>query len=330
MPYDVIAIGSATVDAFVKTTGDEIIDIKTSHSEEVMTCYPLGSKILIKDLKFMTGGGGTNTAVSFSRLGLKTAYLGNIGDDANGRRVIEELRKEKIDFIGTKTRHQTNYSVILDSIKHDRTILAYREASEHLDFRKISKAKLRARWFYFSSMTGDSFSAGVKLMQYAKKNGIKVAYNPSTYQVKEGAKRLKPLLELTDVLIFNREEAAILLGKDQNERISLLLWGVRQLGPKIAVITDGSKGAYCSDGIDMYSILPRTVKVVETTGAGDAFASSFIAGLARGQSAEVSMRLALANSESVIQHYGAKNILLRWNEAVKEMKRCPHVSKTKL
>lgn len=327
--YNIITIGSATVDVFVKTASDELIDIKTSTSEEVFTCYPLGSKILIKDLQFMTGGGGTNTAVSFARLGLKTAYLGNLGGDANGKGVVDELKKEKIDFIGTIGKQQTNYSVILDSIGHDRTILVYRDASEYLDFAKLNKGRLKAKWFYFSSMTGKSFGAAAKLMEYASKNRIKVAYNPSTYQVKDGAKNLKPLLSRTDVLIFNNEEAAILTGMRKESDIELLLEAVRKLGPKIVVITDGPKGAYCSDGMNIYSITPRKIKIVETTGAGDAFASSFIAGLAKGNDIEFSMRLALANAESVIQHYGAKNKLLKWSEAMKEMNKCPEASKKK-
>ncbi|MBU0536612.1 MAG: carbohydrate kinase family protein [Nanoarchaeota archaeon] len=328
--HDIIAIGSATVDVFVNTHSDEIIRARHHDSEETLTCYPLGSKILIKELKFTTGGGGTNTAVSFSRLGLRTAYLGNLGDDENGKKIINELKKEKIEFIGTLSKEQTNYSVILDSIKHDRTILAYREASESLDFNRIKKSKLKAKWFYFSSMTGKSFKAGISLMQYAKKNGIKVAYNPSTYQVKDGVKKLKPILERTDVLIFNREEAAILLGKREDERITALLEGVRQLGPKIVVITDGGRGAHCSDGVFYYFLGTRKIRIVETTGAGDAFASSFISGLAKGNDIEFSMRLALANAESVIQHYGAKNKLLTWKEAMREMKKCPKVIKRKL
>ncbi|MFC1733840.1 carbohydrate kinase family protein [candidate division KSB1 bacterium] len=328
MPYDIITVGSATIDVFVDTHSDKVMGEKKGHS--LLTCYPLGSKILIKELKFTTGGGATNTAVSFSRLGLKAAYLGNIGNDSNGDKIIKELKKEKINFIGTKSNDLTNYSVILDSVKHDRTILAYKGASSKLDFNRLDKGKLKTKWFYFSSLKGKAFQTSVKLMRYAKKNNIKVAFNPSTYEVSEGMRKLKPLLDCTDVIIFNREEASILLKKRKQENIKKLLQGVRKLGPKIVVITEGKKGAYCSDGINMYFIKPRKVKVVETTGAGDAFASTFIAGLAKGKDIEFSLRFALANSESVIQHYGAKNKLLSWNNALREMKKCSKVRKTKL
>ncbi|MFO8016260.1 MAG: carbohydrate kinase family protein [Candidatus Woesearchaeota archaeon] len=330
MPYDVITIGSGTIDVFVKTTGDDLIDIKTASSEEKFTCYPLGAKILIKDLQFMTGGGGTNTAVSFSRLGMKTAYLSNLGSDENGRKVISELKKEKVSFIGTTGKQKTNYSVILDSIGHDRTILAYRDASEYLDFNKIKKSSLKSKWFYLSSMTGKSFETSKKLMAYARKNGIKVAYNPSLYQVKEGRKKLKPLLSNTDVLVFNREEAATLLGMKKEDSVETMLDEVRNLGPKIVVITEGSRMINCSDGICVYSLKPRNMKIMETTGAGDAFASGFIAGLARNKGIEDAMRIGLANAQSVIRHYGAKNRLLKWNEAVKEMEKEPKVGKREI
>ena len=72
--YDVITVGSSTIDVFADVESEEI-KIKTKDGEEELIAYPAGSKILIKELNFLTGGGGTNTAVAFSRLGLNVAYL---------------------------------------------------------------------------------------------------------------------------------------------------------------------------------------------------------------------------------------------------------------
>ncbi|HDI02602.1 MAG TPA: carbohydrate kinase family protein, partial [Candidatus Aenigmarchaeota archaeon] len=137
--YDVVTVGSATLDVFVYT---ELAEIK--RKSEKLIAYPAGSKILIKKLEFMTGGGGTNTAVAFSRLGLKTAYLGKLGNDYSGKKVIEELRREGVDFIGVKGEEDfTAYSVILDSKEHDRTILTYKGITNHLRFEEINKRKLK-------------------------------------------------------------------------------------------------------------------------------------------------------------------------------------------
>ena len=81
--YDVITVGSATVDAFAYTERSKVIKVEKRAKEQDFIAYPSGTKILLNRLLFMTGGGGTNTAVAFSRLGLKVAYLGKIGNDSN-------------------------------------------------------------------------------------------------------------------------------------------------------------------------------------------------------------------------------------------------------
>ena len=96
--YDIITVGSNKVDVFAKTDS-ELIEIKTrTHTEELLA-YPVGTKILIEELEFMIGGGGTNTAVAFSRLGFKTGYLGKIGKDENGLKVFKLLKKEKVEKV---------------------------------------------------------------------------------------------------------------------------------------------------------------------------------------------------------------------------------------
>jgi len=328
--FDVITIGSATVDVFAKTHS-ELVKIRTEKSAETLICYPSGSKILIHNLRFLTGGGGTNTAVSFARLGMKAAYLGHVGEDENGHKILNELQREKVSFIGTRGKEQTNYSFILDSLEHDRAILIYKEASDRLRWAAIDKAKLQARWLYLSSMMGESHTAAEKLVQYARQRRMKVAFNPSEYQARLGAKKLQPILSRTDVLVLNREEAALLLGRRPEEDIRALLRGLLSLGPRLAVITEGKHGAHASDGAHLWSIQARHVKVVDSTGAGDSFASAFVAGLIRGRDIEFSLKLALTDAESVVQAYGAKPGLLSWSRAQGLMReKVPRIVKTKI
>jgi len=95
----------------------------------------------------------------------------------------------------------------------------------------------------------------------------------------------------------------------------------------IAVITDGKNGAYAYDGQVKQSIAARKVDVVETTGAGDAFASSFLAGMILKQNIEFALQIGLANSESVIKEVGAKNTLLSLTRAVSEIREHPAIVK---
>ena len=312
--YDVIAIGSNVVDAFVKTDPNESDLIRIKHGklpEEELVAYPLGTKIIINHLEFQIGGGGTNTGVAFSRLGLKTAYLGKIGEDENGLKIFNNLKKENIAFIGTLGR-MNGYSVILDSVGDDRTILTFKGCNNELTFSEIKKPKLKAKAYYCCSMVGESFKTLAKVAAHAKKQGAMVAFNPSSYLCGDGLKPLQPMLSKTDVLILNNEEAQELAGfgdeKDFAKRLA-------ETGPNIVVITKGAKGAMAYDGKYFYDAKPKPKTIIhETTGAGDAFGSTFFAMLVEKKSIEKAMIAAMINAESVIAHYGAKNILLSKKE----------------
>jgi len=299
MKFDVITFGSGVVDVFVNT------DIAEKHG---FMHYPVGSKILIKDLKFDIGGGGTNTAVAFARLGLKTGWIGELGEDGNGMKILELLNKEKVKFFGKIVKGEsTGYSIILDSKGGERTILTYKGANNEISMQDIKLRKLKTKWLYYSSLLGKSLGTQKQLISILKaKRNTKLAFNPSMYLIKK--ENLFGLLKVTDILILNKEEAQTLTRKKEN-----LLENLHKLISKqgLVVITDKDKLISCYDGKKKYFLKPHKVKVVERTGAGDAFASGFVAGQIAGKSIPYSMALGLRESESVIRYFGAKNKLLR-------------------
>lgn len=299
MKYDIITVGSAVIDAFVDTGIPEI------HKK---MCYNVGTKIAVKDLKFATGGGGTNTAVSFSKLGLKTGYAGKLGKDENGKIILNELKKEKVDFLGVLGKEPTGFSVILDSKEHERTILTYRGANDYLEFSELPLKKLNTNWFYFSSMTGEAHETQEKLAEWARKKGKKIAFNPSSYLTRKGASYLKKILSKVYVLILNDEEARDLIPQGD------LFLELHKLGPKIVCITYGKNGSKISDGNCIYEIIANKIKVAEKTGAGDAFASGFVSGLIKLNEIAKAAQIGTMNAESVIQIPGAKNGLLNWKK----------------
>lgn len=315
--YDVITVGSATIDVFVDTDS-ELITIKSKNEEEELIAYPAGTKLLIRDLLFLTGGGATNTAVAFAHLGHKVGCISKVGDDANGRMILRELKKEKIDFLGSQGKAMTCYSIILDSLEHDRTILTYKGAINTLKWNDIKLKK--TKWFYFSSMVDKSFQILERLAEHAQENKIKIAFNPSSYLAEKGSRYLKHVLERTHVVILNKEEAELIVGKGSAKD---LLWKLHELGPEIVVITHGKQGAYCFHKGKFYKMQAHGIKVVESTGAGDSFAAGFVSALIRGKDAEFALQLGLANAESVISHKGAKSKLLQYSEALSIIKNNP-------
>ena len=291
--FDVVTFGSAVVDTFVDTEFN-----KKSNSFS----YPAGSKILVQNLKSDIGGGATNTAVAFSRLGLKTGCICRIGNDNNGLDILEMFKKEKVKFLGSISQERTGESIILDSKGNGRTVLTFKGPGNSIRSSEIPKIK--TKWLYYSSVLGESFKTQVAL---AKKSKAKVAFNPSEYIIK--AMDIRPLLKLTEVLILNKEEAQLLCKK--YKKGGDLLICLREFGPDIVVVTDKNKLAYAFDGEKRYSIKPNNIKVVERTGAGDAMASGFVAGIIAGKTLQESLRLGLKESESVIRYFGAKNKLLK-------------------
>ena len=264
----------------------------------------------------------TNTAVSLARLGHKVAYLGKMGMLENAQRIINELKNEKINtsfIIQTKTS-RTGYSIVLDSIKHDRTILNFRGSNNDIGYNEINLKKLKAKWFLFTSMIEQSFYTEEKLASFAKRNNIKLAFVLSSYLTKKGPKKLKNILKKVNIIILNKDEAQILLGKDKIEN---LLKKLNKLGPEIVAITDGRHGVDVLHNNIHYFGKINNIPVIETTGAGDAFASSFLSGIIKKNNIEFAIQLGMTNAESVISYHGAKNKLLSYKEALKIMKRRP-------
>lgn len=316
--YDVITVGSATFDVFARTEFSEIVKIIDPKGETDLLAFPSGSKILIDEIDFSTGGSGTNTGVALSRLGHKVAFVGRLGQGTNSAFIHKQLQREKVDQLCAHGDGMVGYSIILDTLEHDRTILAYKGANDHLTYSGIPTRKLKTKWFYFGAMLHESFRTQEKLALFAKKCGIKIAFNPSTYLAKQGAAALKGILTHTELLVLNREEACLLAGSLPMEQA---IRNLHSLGPNLVVVTDGKNRLFVSDGATLHSAMPPKIKVVDATGAGDAFAASFLSGLLRTGDIAFAIKLGIVNSSSVLSNYGAKNILLSYPEALRRIKK---------
>jgi len=309
---DVIVFGSASVDCFVDT-GSRIF-----HPNKQYIKFPFGSKILIEKLQFFTGGGGTNVAVGLSRLRLKSSFIGKVGYGYNSEMIMEELKNEKVDISRViRCDGKTGFSVVLDAKGHDRTILVFKGSNNDIKKEDIDLKRLNSKWVYAGTMLGGSFNTLKYVVRQCKKNNIRLMFNPSEYMAKKGYGFLKPILQNSEVLTLNKEES-FLLSKKKNiiESLSRL----RSFGPNIVIITDGPNKLHCSNGNNLYTLIPNKIKVIEATGAGDAFGSGFLAGYIKG-GVELGLKIGLVNSQSVIRHFGSKNKLLKWNEALEKSKR---------
>ncbi|MBI4434047.1 carbohydrate kinase family protein [Candidatus Uhrbacteria bacterium] len=312
--YDVITIGSATEDVFLRSTAWEVKADATSPTG-FDQCLPLGAKIPIDDLHVTTGGGATNAAVTFGRLGgLRTACVCRIGaDDTSGRAVLADFRRDHVaaTFVQHDRKLRTGFSLILLSGSGERTILTHRGASHAISGSMIPWPKLRARWFYITSLAGN-LNLFRRILVHAHRIGAQVAWNPGGAELAAGWERLAPLARRCAIFNVNREEAVALTHGDTHDFPGMLrtLRGTDPSPAPIVLITDGAQGAHAHDGVSTWYIASRDLPAVNTTGAGDAFGSAFALGRIRNASIPDALRLALANAEGVITHMGAKTGIL--------------------
>ena len=298
----ILTIGAAVQDVFLSHS-EEFKPVSDVKAHEVFMKLDLGAKADVNNINFSTGGGATNAAVTFSRQGISTEFMGTIADDPAGKAVLDDLDNENVGtkHISYSDKLHTGYSVLLLAPNGERTILTYRGASTHYDEKNFDIDKIDANWIYLSSMAGNMEILN-KIFTTAKKKDIKIFFNPGKNELKQ-IDKLKTLLEDVDVLSVNKDEAKLIVNGDSlNELIHRLLTYV-----PLAIISDGPNGVIASDGKTIIRAgMYEDVKVVDRTGAGDAFGSGFLAYWANGKSLKDSIVFASANSTSVVTKIGAK------------------------
>lgn len=298
--YDVVSIGAATVDVFVKS---EVFNI-----QKKLLTLPSSSKNEIDQSLFCSGGGATNSAVSFSRLGLKSGCVSLIGNSHLNNFIFEDLKNDKVDpqFIIQDKKDITDFSVILVAPDGSRSILTNRGKSgleaKHFKWNIIKNTK----WLYITSLEGnlDLFE---QIIGFAKEHNIKVSFNPGKRELIQ-RKKILPLIKLVDFLLLNREEAEMLV--DLSHQHTKFWDQLHQLKSPLIAVTNGRLGAHILvDNKQFYSPILNT-HAIDETGAGDAFGSGFVAGLIHNQDPQDALFWGIKNSASVVSFLGAKTGLL--------------------
>ncbi|MBI5765820.1 carbohydrate kinase family protein [Candidatus Falkowbacteria bacterium] len=355
--FDVITIGGATRDIMFYS-GDGRLITTNNITWQKFLAFEYGAKITADKLYFSFGGGAANTAVTFSKLGLKTAVICRLGNDDNGREILKNFKNQGIDtsFIKINKKETTGFSVILAvrGESHEHVVFGYRGANNSLNgadlplslppplsvlggakscassdltaFAFASRLRslppvasrppraggeiIETNWFYVSSLPKDTWEEIMKKLIATGKN---IIWNPGGYQLKQPSK-LKNYLPKIKLFILNHDEA---LEFKKLKDIRGLLRYIKGLGPQIAVITDGAKGAYVYDGKKYYYMKAMASKSVDTVGVGDAFSAAFTGALIYGKNIKTALAWGIKNSASVVSKIGAQNGILNKRQIVK-------------
>lgn len=339
--FDVITIGSATVDAFIETKVANIVSVSSITEKKEFMAYPYGSKIEIDNFEYATGGGAVNTATNFSNLGFKTSPIIKIGEDLQGQSVLSTLDKFNVDKSNViiSKEEKTGFSIILTSFQGDRTVLAHRGPNatikdSEIDFDSIKKAK----WLYIAPLNGESTKILDKIANFAEENDVNMAINVGTSSIKKGPEYLDKILKTAEVVILNIEEASMLTGINVrpdtktekysddtiHQDIKSIINQLKSTNAKIIVVTDGKNGVYAFDGYKYYQCNPFPAKVVSTLGAGDAFSSTFVASLTKTNwEIETSLKYASVNAAAIVESFGAQDGFLTFEKMEEKLNNNP-------
>ncbi len=337
----IFTIGGATFDIFVQAKDQSIMELSTADSRDKWLCLKHGGKIRVDEVIETFGGGATNTGIAFARMGFDASVVGKIGAEY-GDKVINNLKSNGVctDFVKKTKRDRTAFSNIINTFDGDRTLLAYAGANrffcaEDLPIKELSKAD----WIFLNHLTEENSKIPNVLLKILKQNPhIKLAWNPGKEQIIQGSKKWKQLLERTEILFLNKEEASLfsktlyqLAGNKKDDPkhhihtsknflppyaddVSEIMLELHKNGANKVVITDGKNGAQASDGKHIYFCPVYSHKRIDVLGGGDAFASGFTSAQISGKTLNTSLIYGTLNAHSVVNQFGAQAGLLSKSE----------------
>ncbi len=331
--FDIITMGSAVRDTTLFTGKGKIIETPEDLTSQKLLAFEYGAKIHVDKAEVTLGGGGANTAVNLARLGYKVAAFVGVGDDQDGREVINAFDQNNVslDYVQVKKKVKTGFSSILlsDKKEKDRIIFSYMGANEHIHLKQKDAKEMKAKWVYLASLCGHQCLDNLRnIFTLAHKKMSSIAWNPGSIQLRSGKKVLEPYLKATKILMLNKDEAielvlsGIKMGRKNPRQLNkpvYLLNILHEWGPEVVVITNGKNGAWAYDGKKVYRQKIKRSKVVDTTGVGDAFNSTFLAGyIENNGDITAALKWASINAASVVTKVGAQNGLLTKKELIKK------------
>ncbi len=315
----VLCVGSACKDIFFPTAEAEIIETPEDITSKRKMAFELGGKYRVDDRFEAVGGVAANISTGLSRLGYTAGCYSNIGDDEMGRFILGELKKEGVltDHISLDSGAKTDLSAIIVMTQNgERTIFHNRDANERLVLN--AEYLKETQWLFVSALNGTWQDHLTLLVAIKKANGLSLAFNPGQHNIKEDAATILSAVKESDVLLLNKDEAIEIVLKiapaTSHEILddeTFLLKKLFAEGAKAIGMTDGMRGSWGYDGKECWHCKVHTRHgVLDSTGAGDAFGSGFLATFMRDGVLSTALAAGMANSGSVVGSYGASAGLL--------------------
>lgn len=254
----------------------------------------LGGLADVESARIGTGGADSNVAIGLSRLGIPAAWVGRVGADGLGRRVVQDIRGQGVDARPiVDPEHPTGLMIKEKRTPHTTKVWFYRSGSAgsrlrpaDIDRELIETAALVHVTGITASISGSGRETVHAVLDAARAAGVPVSFDvnhrKALWPSGDPGPVYREVAASADVIFAGDDEAALLLDLPAGD-IAGLVGGMRALGPSTAVLKRGAAGCAASDGGALVEHPARQVPVVDTVGAGDAFVAGFLAARLRGE-----------------------------------------------
>jgi sugar/nucleoside kinase (ribokinase family) len=314
----VLGIGNALVDVLIRLDSDDVL--KKYHlgkGSMQLVEADLSTEILSNTTQFhqehSSGGSAANTIHGLANLGIKTSFIGKVGDDSKGEFFTKDMQKAGIDPLLFKGTTNTGCAIALISPDTERTFATYLGAAIELSPEDLSH-KLFSGYDYFhiEGYLVQNQKLIEQALKLAKANQLTISLDLASYNVVEqNLDFLKEMVKkYVDVVFANEEEARSFTGKEPEEAINILAESC-----SIAVVKTGKNGSLVKENENLYPIQPIKATSFDTTGAGDLYASGFLFGLSQGFSLDKCGSIGSVLAGKVIEILGAKLHKNAWEES---------------
>ncbi len=243
-------------------------------------------------------------------MGLKTAVLGKIGNNLFKKIILEQLENHKISHkLCDFENDYWNISTILLSPKGERSIIHYTSPHQHLFNENELKDIAKTQMLYLGNLPDVSLSERIEFLHFLKKRNVPIVVNLGVKDCRRPKDQLQHLLNNVDILIVNGHEFAELVKapyKDIHFKDNIIDWYIPSLHDRVVVVTEGAAGSYAYCGGNIYhQIAVKPEKIVDTTGAGDAYTAGFISGYLKSGNIPASMEKGAKYAAKILTKIGA-------------------------
>ena len=318
----VLGLGNALVDILAKIEDDSLLEELDLPKGSMQLIDEDGVvKINEKAGHFITskasGGSAANTIHGLATLGVETGFMGKIGKDELGEFFKSDMKKNSITPILEYGKNRSGTSIVLISPDSERTMATFLGAAIEMTADEITKEMFEGyTCLHVEGYLVQNYELVETALRLAKEVGLRCSLDLASYNVVEdNLEFLKRVTkEYVDILFANEEEAKAFTGKEEEEALEEM-----SKYADIAVLKIGKRGSLINYKGEVVKVGVIPANSVDTTGAGDLYASGFLYGIVRGLTPEQCGRIGAVTSGNVIQVIGPKMSDDQWRNIKKEV-----------